>query len=194
MKYHELLNHKSILECENERDREQHAKDVNSMISKLDDFAKYGAVVKKQQVDKAHANSPAEYQVVSADSLMIAVEGCDIKNGTDFVIHENTLGVVAYGQNYTFKRDKVSHTLETLCSYHFLDESVDFDSVADMKRQELAELYKDESKFLNTDKLLEDLRGVKKKDLDSIIKNAEARLSNNKGISKEQERETHERG
>ena len=102
MKYDELLNHKTILDCENPRDEEQHGKDINAMYAKLGQFGAYGAIVKMQPMDKAHKKDEASFLLVRNDEYADVVQGCDIKNGGDMVVHDGLFGIAVYGGNYTY--------------------------------------------------------------------------------------------
>lgn len=188
MKYDELLNHKSILDCENPRDEEQHGKDKVAMLGKMESFGKYGAVVKLQAQDKGHARDKAKYLVVCPEDFQSVVEACDLKNGTDMVIHDGLVGIAVYGQNYTMGLKQETHMLETLCSYRFLNEKADFEKLREMDRKELEREFGEGEEFLSNAKLFEELRGVKRKDLDALIQGAEERRGN-KGKEKAKEKE-----
>lgn len=181
MKYDELLNHKSILDCENPRDEEQHGKDKVSMLGKIDAFGKYGAIVKMQPVDKAHKKDKEKFYVVGPEDYYGIVEGCDLKNGTDMVIHNGLFGIAAYGQGYTMGLRKESHMVETLCSYRFLNEKADLEKLEEMEQKELSKEFEKDSNFLNTEEFLWDLRNVKRKDLDALIQAAEEKIGGSDG-------------
>lgn len=175
MKYDELLNHKSYLDCENPRDEEQHGRDKVSMFSKAENFGKYGAIVKIQPVDKAHKKDKATYQVVHPEDYMSVAEGCDIKNGADMVIHDGLFAIAAYGQNYTMGLKKESYMVETLCSFKFLDGNADFEKLDEMSRKELEKEFEEGSHFMDSKDLIWKVRDVKRKDLDTLIQEAEER-------------------
>lgn len=181
MKYDELLNHKSILDCENPKDEEQHGKDIVSMLGKMDSFGKFGAIVKLQPQDKGHAGDKAKYCVVHPEDYYSVIEACDLKNGTDMVIHDGLVGIATYGQNYTMGLKRETHMLETLCSFRFLNEKADFEKLVEMERKQLEKEFYDGTEFLSNVELFGELRGVKRKDLDVLIDEADKKRGEKKG-------------
>ena len=182
MSYDELLNHKSILDCENPKDEEQHGKDKMTMLSKIEAFGKHGAIVKVEPQDKAHKKYKSAYRVVRPEDYVNVVEGCDIKNGVDMVVHGGIFGMAAYGQNYTMGLiNKETHMVESLCSFQFLKEKADFEKFEEMDPKEIAGEFERGENFLKQETLISDLRGVKRKELDALIQAAEERRSGNEG-------------
>jgi len=192
MKYDELLNHKTILDCENPRDEEQHGKDVEKMFGKMGDFGLYGAIVKVEPVDKAHKKKGARYQVVGPDEYGKAEEGCDFKNGSDMVVHNGLVGTAVYGACYTMGTiKKEGHMVETLCSYRFLNEKADLERLEDMDQEELKREFEKGVCFLDTKDFIWDMRSVKRKELDVLIREAEVRCGRKPdgGKGKEKDKE-----
>ena len=192
MKYDELLNHKSILDCENPKDEEQHGKDVLKMYEKAEGFGKFGAIVKMQPMDKAHKKNKPDYRFVRPEDYMDVVQACDLKNGGDMVVHNGVFGIAVYGQGYTIGLKKEHYLVETLCSFQFLDGKADVEKLEEMGVKELEKAFEKGEGFLGQKDLIKDLRGVKRKDLDALIQDAEERRSGNmggKGKDKEKGRE-----
>lgn len=206
MLYQEYLNHKSILDCESEKDIERHNLDVQRMYEILEERGKFGAIVKIEYQNVAHKKKEPAYGLVSADGYFQAIEGLDMKNGGDFVIHNGDIGIAVYGQNYSYNDHSVhhgtQHMVEALATFHFFDshhkdkaiELADYlDHTNDLEGEGYESLEQAYNKpyYLDTENLKQELRGVKRLSLDEQIEMADKEVQDKKS-KKRQRRKTKE--
>ena len=120
MYYNEYLNHKPLLTCEDEKDIEQHNKDCDKMFELLMDYAPHGAIAKISHQNLYHKTHEKDmYKLIDKHGYDDMIQAFDIKNGIDFVIHDDEVGIAVYGQNYLFSGKHYMN--EVLIQFHFLD-------------------------------------------------------------------------
>ena len=177
MKYDEYLNHKSFLECESEIDIEQHNNACSKMIELLMEYAPLGAVAKCSHQDLYHKTHEKDfYKFINKDGYDNLIQAFDIKNGIDFVIHEDEVGIAVYGQNYLFSGNYYMN--EVLIQFHFLDaDKADINSIQtqldeiyslDKEQALLAKLF-EEPIYQNNQHIIAHLRNVAKKPIQAKI-------------------------
>ena len=199
MKFEVELNHKSIVDCDNEKDILRHNEDCEKIMGKIAHFAKYGVVVKKEYLDDGHKNKVPTYRYFGRHEDIgsgVVEEACDLKNGADFVIQNGLFASIAHGQGYTIGKDPTYHLVETLNSYHFLNEK-GMKAVEELEEsdsfysgQAIEQIIQDESNLLDTKEVLEEVKGVKRKPIDQLIEEATAKLEEQRGgKGKEKSRE-----
>lgn len=187
MYYDEYLNHKSLLTCEEEKDIEQHNNDCNKMFELLMDYAPHGAIAKISHQDLYHKTHEKDmYKLIDKHGYDDMIQAFDIKNGIDFVIHDDEVGIAVYGQNYLFSGKHYMN--EVLIQFHFLDAKKadiisiqeQLDDIYSLEKEQtlLRELYEKDIYIQNTD-LKTQLRNGSMKPIQEKINDANIKKTQN---------------
>lgn len=194
MKFDVELNHKTIIDCSDERDMRAHDKDCELILGKIGTFAEHGVLVERRFLDEGHKEKAPVFDYFGELSDGIVEEACDLKNGVDFGITDGVFASLAHGQGYTIGESKTYHLVETLNLYHFLSEKgqdaveklIDSDEVDFSAFKELVE---DKSNLKDTKEFFGKMQSYKRGTVDEKIAWAQNVLNGQeKGKEKEKEK------
>lgn len=185
MKYYdEFLNKKSILDCESEKDIQQHNNEINKIFDVFQTNAKAGAVLEIKYTDLGHRGDKSEYMYISTEDFRKAFDGLNTKNGVDFSVYKDICAVV-YGQNYTLYNSKEECMEEAVVGFRFIDETqaehietvkncLDFIDDVKLKNEFLSIVYRMDDFFIDSTKLVENIKQEIDTSLDAKINRAKA--------------------
>lgn len=109
------LNKKSILQCLTEIEIEEHNREIDTILFEAEKFAKFGVITITQTM-----NEEMIIDYYYQNEFTIASQQCDFKNGVDFVLGENSLQEIAYGNDsetnikYLFVNEKGNKKVEEI--------------------------------------------------------------------------------
>lgn len=173
--YEEYLNHKSVLDCETQRDLDRHQDDCSKILNTINEKAPYGAILRVQYIDPYWSEEEADKFIYSnAEEYLNILSFLDAKNGYDFVMNDNELCVAVYGSNYTIPGEK-TYMQEVLVTYHFFNEEqgtrlygflehISQHTVTKDDNEVLGSIFKQKDFFMDNTDLLRSLRFFKNKD------------------------------
>lgn len=108
----QLLNSKSILDCETEEEENNHKKEIEKVMEAIYSTPNYRTILRYHFVDVAHQRNLDMFRSYHLHELLESIDGIDLKNGYDFAIQNNdTLTVIVYGQYYMMNNS--FHIVET---------------------------------------------------------------------------------
>lgn len=118
----ELLHSASVMQCD-EVDFDAHCKETDKLIDKIEAHASKTDgewVVRSSYLDPAHIGKEPVFEFAGTASLDALLQACDVKQGVDIAFtarrpqKEQSILLVAYGQNYTLPDGTSSVVTEVL--------------------------------------------------------------------------------
>lgn len=187
MKYYdEFLNNKSILDCESEKDIQQHNNEIAKIFELFQEKTKAGAILKLSFTDIANQRFDPEYMYLATEDLNKAFDSLNCKNGVDFAIYKGDISAAVYGENYTLYNSKEECMVEAAIGFHFIDETqtehietvkncLDFIDDVKLKKEFLSIVYRMDDFFIDSTKLIDSIKNELDTSLEAKINRAKAR-------------------
>lgn len=98
------IHDKSILDCYEEKEQEEHANQIDKIIEKVYSMRNYDCIYTVKYMDKFHEKHREVFTIHDELSrLDEVIEGCDLKNGVDaYIDDEGNLAFLVHGQGYEY--------------------------------------------------------------------------------------------
>ena len=95
-----LLNTKSILDCK-DMEEKKHNQEIQDILQKLQNYPDYDCAAIIKYFDEANKDRESIIKPCNLHNCDEMIEYVDSKNGVDFLVIEDFLTFIVYGQTYS---------------------------------------------------------------------------------------------
>lgn len=140
------LTDMSILDIDDDNSiaNQNRIKEQDKIIEKLGDYVSKGYIAQSIYVDKANKDSAPTYELGrDMEDVRKNMECHDIKNGGEFILYDNEISLITYGQGYTYITEpKEYHLVTEVTTYRSLPVSYEkAESLYENDKTALEKLY-----------------------------------------------------